>query len=50
MMFTHFGIGGPVTLQMSLAVVDALERGPVSVAIDLKPAVSFKELSGTVTA
>jgi hypothetical protein len=44
MMFTHFGIGGPVTLQMSLAVVDALERGPVSVAIDLKPAVSFKEL------
>jgi hypothetical protein len=45
MMFTHFGIGGPVTLQMSLAVVDALEHGPVSVAIDLKPAVSRKELN-----
>jgi hypothetical protein len=44
MMFTHFGIGGPVTLQMSLAVVDALERGPVSVAVDLKPAVSYQEL------
>ena len=44
MMFTHFGIGGPVTLQMSLAVVDALEHGPVSVAIDLKPALSQKEL------
>ncbi len=44
LMFTHFGIGGPVTLQMSLAVVDALERGPVSVAIDLKPAISYKEL------
>ena len=44
MMFTHFGIGGPVTLQMSLAVVDALERGPVSIAIDLKPAISHKEL------
>jgi predicted flavoprotein YhiN len=44
MMFTHFGIGGPVTLQMSLAVVDALERGPVSVAIDLKPALTRKEL------
>jgi hypothetical protein len=44
MMFTHFGIGGPVTLQMSLAVVDALANGPVSVAIDLKPAVSYKEL------
>ncbi len=44
MMFTHFGIGGPITLQMSLAVVDALEQGPVSVAIDLKPALSNKEL------
>jgi predicted flavoprotein YhiN len=44
MMFTHFGIGGPVTLQMSLAVVDALERGPVSVAIDLKQAVGYQEL------
>ena len=44
MMFTHFGIGGPITLQMSLAVVDALEKGPVSVTIDLKPALSYKEL------
>jgi predicted flavoprotein YhiN len=44
MMFTHFGIGGPITLQMSLAVVDALADGPGSVAIDLKPAVSKKEL------
>ena len=25
MMITHFGIGGPITLQMSLAIVDALE-------------------------
>ncbi len=40
MMMTHFGIGGPVTLQMSLAVVKALESGPVSVSIDLKPALS----------
>jgi hypothetical protein len=44
MMFTHFGIGGPITLQMSLAVVNALEHGPVSVTIDLKPALSQKEL------
>jgi predicted Rossmann fold flavoprotein len=44
MMFTHFGIGGPVTLQMSLAVVDALAKGPVSVAVDLKPALSRREL------
>ncbi len=37
MMFTHFGIGGPITLLISLAVADALERGPVSVSIDLFP-------------
>jgi len=44
MMMTHFGIGGPITLQMSLAIVDALEHGPVSLSIDLKPALSGKEL------
>jgi predicted Rossmann fold flavoprotein len=37
MMMTHFGLGGPLTLLMSLGIVDALEKGPVSVAIDLKP-------------
>jgi predicted flavoprotein YhiN len=44
MMFTHFGIGGPITLQMSLAIVDGLEEGPVSVAIDLKPALTEDQL------
>jgi predicted flavoprotein YhiN len=44
MMFTHFGIGGPITLQISLAAVDALANGPVSVAIDFKPALGKKEL------
>jgi len=44
MMITHFGIGGPVTLLMSLAIVDALENGPVSVSIDLKPALDEKQL------
>lgn len=44
MMMTHSGIGGPTTLLMSLAVVDALERGPVSVSIDLKPALDDKQL------
>ena len=36
-MMTHSGIGGPTTLLMSLAIVDALEHGPVSVSIDLRP-------------
>jgi predicted flavoprotein YhiN len=44
MMITHFGIGGPITLLMSLAIVDALRRGPVSVSIDLKAALDRGEL------
>jgi predicted Rossmann fold flavoprotein len=44
MMLTHFGIGGPITLQMSLDIVDELENGPVSVAIDLKPALKIDQL------
>ena len=44
MMLTHFGIGGPLTLLMSLDIVDALENGPVSVAIDLKPALDMEDL------
>jgi predicted flavoprotein YhiN len=44
MMLTHFGLGGPITLLMSLSIVDALDRGPVSVAIDLKPALNREQL------
>ncbi len=44
MMMTHFGIGGPVTLLISLAVVTALEDGPVSVAVDFKPALDYPQL------
>jgi predicted flavoprotein YhiN len=44
MLFTHFGIGGPITLLMSLSVVDALAEGPVGVTIDLKPALTTEEL------
>ncbi|MFZ4439837.1 MAG: NAD(P)/FAD-dependent oxidoreductase, partial [Syntrophales bacterium] len=44
MLFTHFGIGGPITLLMSLSIVDALAEGPVSVAVDLKPALTAEEL------
>lgn len=44
LMITHFGIGGPVTLLMSLAIVDALASGPLSVSIDLKPALDEKQL------
>jgi len=44
MLFTHFGLGGPIILLMSLAVVDALVKGPVSILIDLKPALTKEQL------
>ncbi|MFO7568827.1 MAG: NAD(P)/FAD-dependent oxidoreductase [Smithellaceae bacterium] len=44
MLFTHFGLGGPIVLLMSLAVAQALERGPVCILIDLKPAVTPEQL------
>jgi len=44
MLFTHFGLGGPIILLMSLSVVEALEKGLVSVLIDLKPALTREQL------
>jgi predicted flavoprotein YhiN len=44
MLFTHFGLGGPLILLMSLAVVEALAASPVSVLIDLKPALNREQL------
>jgi len=44
MLFTHFGLGGPIILLMSLSIVEALEKGPVSILIDLKPALTRAQL------
>src|SRR5450759_993777 len=44
MLFTHFGLGGPIILLMSLAVTEALENGSVSILIDLKPALTKEQL------
>lgn len=44
MLLTHFGLGGPVILLMSLAVADALEQGPVCLLVDLKPALTKEQL------
>ncbi|MRR16741.1 MAG: NAD(P)/FAD-dependent oxidoreductase [Deltaproteobacteria bacterium] len=44
MLFTHFGLGGPIILLMSLAIGEALEKGPVAVLIDLKPALTKDQL------
>jgi predicted flavoprotein YhiN len=45
---THFGLSGPIALEMSLAIIDALEHGPVSVSIDLKPDFSKSQLNHTL--
>lgn len=45
MLFTHYGLSGPIILTLSRGVVDALEAGrKVSASIDLKPALDDKKL------
>jgi len=44
MLFTHFGVSGPVILTMSTLAVDALTEGKVQFSIDLKPALSDEQL------
>jgi len=45
MLFTHFGVSGPVILSMSGKIVDALrEKRQVEISIDLKPALDNDKL------
>jgi hypothetical protein len=44
MLFTHFGISGPIILTLSRGVGDLLKQGNVFVSIDLKPALSSEQL------
>ncbi|MCP4584215.1 MAG: NAD(P)/FAD-dependent oxidoreductase [candidate division Zixibacteria bacterium] len=45
MIFTHFGLSGPIILTMSKLAVDALElKRDVIISIDLKPALDEKKL------
>jgi predicted Rossmann fold flavoprotein len=45
MMFTHFGVSGPIILSMSKGIVDALRQGQsVEISIDLKPALDERQL------
>lgn len=43
MLFTHFGLSGPIILSASAHMKD-MERGRYAVSIDLKPALSFEQL------
>ncbi|MEW6186313.1 MAG: NAD(P)/FAD-dependent oxidoreductase [Thermodesulfobacteriota bacterium] len=44
MLFTHFGISGPIILTLSGVVVDSLAKGKVEISINLKPALSREQL------
>jgi hypothetical protein len=44
MLFTHFGISGPLVLDASAAVADLLGKGSVQVSVDLKVGLSLDEL------
>jgi predicted Rossmann fold flavoprotein len=45
MLFTHFGLSGPIILDVSKKIGELLQKGEVRIEIDLKPALSFPELS-----
>ncbi|NLC76572.1 MAG: NAD(P)/FAD-dependent oxidoreductase [Clostridia bacterium] len=44
MLFTHFGVSGPIILTLSRLVVRELEQGPVRLTINLKPALNRETL------
>jgi len=44
MLFTHFGISGPIVLDLSGKIGELLEKGRVRLVLDLKPALDFQIL------
>lgn len=44
MLFTHFGVSGPIVMDMSKNIGELLKSGPVKLILDLKPALDFKKL------
>jgi predicted Rossmann fold flavoprotein len=44
MLFTHFGVTGPIILKLSRKAVDALAQGRVALSINFKPSLTPREL------
>ncbi len=44
MLFTHFGVSGPIILTLSGLVVDRLSNAHVDLSIDFKPALSLEQV------
>ena len=50
LLFTHFGVSGPLALRLSLYLGDALRRGPLTLSLDLVPDLSADALDGRLRA
>ncbi|EJW97555.1 pyridine nucleotide-disulfide oxidoreductase, partial [gut metagenome] len=48
LMFTHFGITGPLVLSASAKLGKQLEKGPLSAFLDLKPALTLEQLDDRI--
>ena len=48
LLFTHFGISGPIALTASSHIGKALEESPLKAFIDLKPALTREQLSARI--
>ena len=48
MLFTHFGVSGPVLLSASSYVAGELKKEPLTLSIDLKPALSEEQLDARI--
>jgi len=44
MLFTHFGVSGPIILDLSQEAGELLKKGQVELVIDLKPALNLEKL------
>lgn len=48
LLFTHFGISGPLALSASSVIAKTLQKGPLAASIDLKPALSAEQLDARI--
>lgn len=48
MLFTHFGVSGPIVMDMAAEVDSALEKGPATLFLDLKPALDRAKLDNRI--
>ena len=49
MLFTHFGVSGPIILTLSGTIVDALPAGKIELSLDLKPALTQEKVEDRLT-